>query len=144
MSDLALFTEKNEVLAKIDPASYGTAQNTGWASLSTHGRAVAVMQVGLIAATGTLDFKLQQAKDSGGTGAKDIPGKAITQLADAADNVVRVIEIKTDEMDVSGGFTHIRAVATPATAASLLSVVILGCAPAYEPVSQPAYVAVTN
>jgi hypothetical protein len=76
--DTEKYTENIEPLAKIDPASYNSAQNTGYVSAAGHRRFVAMMQVGAIASTGTLDFKLQMAKDGSGTGVTDITGKAIT------------------------------------------------------------------
>lgn len=142
--DTMLFSEENEVVAKIDPASYNSAQNTGYILANKHSRYVFIMQIGLIASTGTLDFKLQQSQDGSGTGLKDISGKAITQMIDTADNKVRIIELRTDELDITNGFVYIRGLVTPATAASLLSVVVLGINPRQKPVAIHADLAVVN
>lgn len=144
MSDTVLFSEGNEVLAKIDPASYNSAQSTAWIKLDKHSRAIAIIQIGLIAATGTFNAKLEQATDGSGTGAKDITGKAITAMADTADNKVRMIELRSDELDVAANFFWFRLTLTPATAASLASAVVIGCNPFYRPVTIHADLAVTN
>jgi hypothetical protein len=130
--DTQLFSEVAEVLAKLDPASQTTAQVSGWISFANHRRIVAIIQNGLIASTGTLDAKLQMAKTSGGGSAADIPGKAITQLADTVDNKLIMIEIKSDEIPET--YTHIQLSVTPATAASLVSFVVLGLEPRFSPV----------
>lgn len=140
---IVLFTESHSLLAKIDVASYNSAQNMAWTSLANHGRFVALVIVGAMTATGTLDAKLQMAKDSSGTGAIDITGKAITQMLAASDsNKVRAIELKIDE--ITDTYTHVRLVLTPATAASICGAVLIGTAPHYKPVSRPAWLAVTN
>lgn len=130
--DTQLFKETVEVLAALPPASQTTAQVSGWISFANHRRIVCIIQNGLITSTGTLDAKLQMAKTSGGGSAADITGKAITQLADTADNKLMMIEIKSDEMPDT--YTHIQLSVTPATAASLISFVVLGLEPRYSPV----------
>jgi hypothetical protein len=130
--DTVLFSEAVEVLAKLDPASQTTAQNSGYISAANHRRIVAIVQNGLIAATGTLDAKWQIAKDGSGTGVIDLTGKAMTQLADTVDNKLVMLEVKSDE--IPDTYTHLRLVVTPATAASLLSFVVLGLEPRYKPV----------
>jgi hypothetical protein len=42
--------------------------------------------LGVLGAAATVDAKLQQATDTSGTGAKDISGKAITQLVKASND----------------------------------------------------------
>ena len=62
--------------------------------------------------------KLQQAKDAAGTGAKDITGKAITQLTQAGgdgDEIV-TIPLRAEEIDIANAFTHIRVQVTTAVA----------------------------
>jgi hypothetical protein len=94
-------------------------------------------------ATGTVDAKLQMAKDVSGTGAIDIPGKAITQMLAASDgSKIRMIDLKSDE--IPDTYTHIRLVLTAATAASLVGAVLFGEAANYRPVSKPAYLTTFN
>ena len=142
-TDNMLISEHLQILAKIDAASYTVAQNMAWTSAAGNGRFAALIQVGAMTATATLDAKLQMAKDASGTGAIDIPGKAITQMLAASDsNKLRMIELKSDE--ITDTYTHIRLVLTPATAASIVGAVLLGEAANYRPVPKPAYLAVTN
>lgn len=144
MSSTALWSEKNQVLAAVYPASHTTAQETSRVKADGHNKFVAILHVGAIAATGTLDFKLRQHNAASSGTSKDITGKAITQLTASDDDKYRIIELDVTELDVAGGFDWITAVATPATAAAICGVTLIGCDPHYAPVSQLASVAVTN
>ena len=122
----AKISEQATVLATIDPVSTSTTVTTGWVSAGNHERFLAMIQTGTMGASGTLDAKLQQATDSSGTSAKDITGKAITQILKAAgDNKQALINLRCDEMDISGGFGYFRLSVTAGTAASLVSGAIL-------------------
>jgi hypothetical protein len=142
MRDTELFSEGHEIIGRISPQSSSTAQNTGYLALGKHSRYVAIIQIGATAATATVDAKLQYALDGSGTGVTDITGKAITQILAATDDVDRMIELRTDELPE--GATHIRLVVTCATAASLISAVVLGVSPYYKPVTIPTTLVVTN
>lgn len=144
MLESIMFSEQVEILTGLHSISQAAGVDGAWVKADKHTRIVALLDVGLIAAGGTLDFKLQQANTAGGGGAKDITGKAITQMADTADNKWRIIELLTSELDVSNGFAWVRFVLTPATAASLVSVVLLGVDPKYSPVTVHADLVVTN
>jgi len=83
---------------------------------------------------GTWDCKLQEATDSSGTGAADLTGKTITQLSATDDNKQAVISI--DRSELSAGFTHVAAVATPTGGtANLCAVLIVGALNRYKPVA---------
>lgn len=142
--DTMLWHEMNEVLGYVAPASQTTAQTPTRIKVDGHYRVVALLLGGLIAAGGTLDFKIEQANAASGGTVKAIPDKAITQLVDTNDNVIRAIELRTDELDTTNGFDWIVVTATPAVAASLLSILVLGVDPKYAPVTQPAYFAAVN
>lgn len=144
MFESELFTERIEVLAKIDPASYASAQATARIKADKHTRYVAMLNVGAIASTGTLDFKIEQANAASGGTVKAIDGKVITQLIDTDDNKIRIIELLTSELDVNNGFNWILVTATPATAASILGVLVLGVDPKYVPVTKQSYLTVNN
>lgn len=132
------FSEGAALLTSISPVSAVAANTPVWVDTSLYPRLVAKLKVGLIAAGGTLDMKLQQATSAAGANAKDIAGKAIVQLADTADNVDRWIELRTEELDVDGGFRYVGCLVTPAVAAALISMEILGFSTVrYEPVTQP-------
>ena len=141
--DNMLISEHLGVLAQLVPVSSSTAQNMAWTSCSGYGRFMVLIMVGAMTATGTLDAKLQMATDSSGTGAIDIPGKAITQMLAASDgSKIRLIDLKSDELGAT--YTHIRLVLTAATAASVVAAVLLGDAANYRPVTKPAFVTAFN
>lgn len=84
----------------------------------------------------TVDAKLQQATDSGGTGAKDVTGKAITQLlAAGGNNRQAIIEARDTDLDVNNGFAYVRLSITVGTAASLIQALLLGTNPIFVPAS---------
>eukprot|EP01041_Mallomonas_annulata_P037122 gene37122-60363_t len=77
-------SELLSVLATIDPASQAAgAASTGWVPVANYFGFLALVQTGMLGTSATVDAKLQQALDSSGTGAKDISGKAITQIVKA-------------------------------------------------------------
>lgn len=134
MSYTQRLTEVLNPVAGIHPASYSTAQSTSWISASLYQRFFAYIKTGLIAGGGTFNAKFEQATNSSGGSAKDVTSKAITQLADTGDNLRMGIELRTEELDVTGGFDYIRLTVTP-TAATLISADIFAFEAAYEPVS---------
>ena len=78
------FTEQYQLAAVEFPDSAGAGTlNGAWLSMRDFHRAFFMLLVGDIVATGTVDFLLQQATDTAGTGVKAIAGKAITQLTQA-------------------------------------------------------------
>jgi hypothetical protein len=122
------------LLATIDPVSQAAATvTTGWVSLADIDRLLGILQTGVMGASATIDAKLQQAKDSGGTGAKDITGKAITQILKATgDNKQALINLNQSDLDVAGGFYYVRLSITVGVAASQIAASLLGL-PSYEP-----------
>jgi hypothetical protein len=110
---------------------------TGWLDMSKFDKIMAVIDAGVLGANATLEAKIQQATSVGGAGAKDIAGKAITQLtkAGADDNKWAVINLQGDDLDVTGGVRFVQLSLTVATAASLLSALVLGFTPRYAPAS---------
>ena len=126
-------SELLSVLATIDPASIAAGTvTTGWVSAANHHNLLAVIQTGALGTAATLDAKLQQAGDSSGTGAKDISGRALTQIVKASgDNKQALINLRPEELDVNGGFAYVRLSLTVGTAASLASAQLLGVNPRY-------------
>lgn len=129
-------SEMLTILATLDPASQaaGTA-TTGWISVANHHGLMASVQSGALGASATLDAKFQQALDSSGTGAKDITGKAITQLTQAASGSNRqvLINLKPEELDTVNGFGFVRLSLTVGVAPSLTSAQLIGVNPRYAP-----------
>ena len=123
------------VLATIDPVSQGAgAVSTGYVAVKNHETLLALIQTGVMGASGTLDAKIQQAQDSGGTGVKDVTGKAIVQILKAAgDNKQALINFRPGDLDTANNFTHVRLTLTVGTAASLVGAALLSLAPRYEP-----------
>jgi hypothetical protein len=129
-------TELLSVLATIDPSNQasGTA-TTGWISVANYHGLLAEVQTGALGTSATLDAKLQQALDSTGTGAKDITGKSITQLTQAASGSNRqvLINVKPEELDTVNGFGFVRLSVTVGVAASMTTAQLIGVNPRYAP-----------
>ncbi len=125
-------SEQLSILATLDPGNQATgAANTGWVPLNTHHGLLALVQTGALATGATVDAKLQQALDISGSGAKDVAGKAITQLSQANNgaNCQALINLRPEELDVNNGFAYVRLVVTVATAAANTSAQLLGVNP---------------
>jgi len=128
-------SEMLAILATIDPASQsaGTA-TTGWVSVANHHGLLAVVQTGVLGTLATVDAKLQQAIDSSGAGAKDVAGRAITQIVKATgDNKQALINLKPEELDTLNGFGFIRVALTVGVAASITGAQLLGVNPRFAP-----------
>jgi hypothetical protein len=124
------------VLATIDPASLAVGTvTTGWLSVANFHALVASIETGALGTSATLDAKLQQALDSSGTSAKDITGKAITQLTQAGGGSAKqvLINVKPEELDTVNGFGFVRLSITVGVAASLAGAQVLGVNPRYAP-----------
>lgn len=93
------------------------AKNSGWISAKDLLRIYAIVGVGTLGSSATVDAKIQQATDSSGTGAKDITGKAITQLTAANQQVG--INLSADDFDAANSFNYFQVSITVAVAASV-------------------------
>lgn len=129
--------EQLSILGTIDPVSQAAGSvTTGWLSAAQHERFMALVQTGVLGAAATVDAKLQQATDSSGTGAKDVTGKAITQIVKATgDNKQALINLRAEELDMANGFTYFRLSITVGTAASLVGASVMGGVPKNMPAS---------
>lgn len=127
-------SEQLAVLEVIDADAYtANTYTTGWIDMSTVEAILACIAVGDLGTNATVDAKLEQATDSGGSGAKDITGKAITQLTDAGSdsNKQALINCRANELDVNNNFTHARLSVTVAVATSDAAAFVLGMYPRY-------------
>lgn len=124
----AKVSEQLAVLATIDPVSQAAGTvTTGWIAAANFERFMALIQTGTLGASATVDAKLQQATDSSGTSAKDVTGKAITQIVKASgDNKQVEINLRADELDMNNSFSYFRLSLTVGTAASLVSAAVFG------------------
>lgn len=139
MSDVrSLPSELCALVGSIDPdANAAGALSTAWVAAKNFESFMAVVMAGTLGTSATLDFKLQQATDGSGTGAKDISGKAITQLTEAGsdDDKQAIINLRTEELDVTNGFDFVRATMTTAVATSDSAALLFGVNPVYGPAS---------
>lgn len=136
MNTNVLPSDRAPVVGVIDPDAYAAATyTTGWVSMVEFESIMAVVMAGDLGASATVDAKLEQASDSSGTGAKDITGKAITQLTKAGtdDNKQAVINCRSEELDVDNDFTHVRLSVTVGTAACDMGAFVLGLDARYQP-----------
>lgn len=123
----ARFTELYQFENSQAPADKGTGTHTGdWLDMSDAYRGIAILRTGAMTTDSTVDAKLEQAKDSAGTGAKDL-GKAITQLtqADGDGDSLVAIEIEPGDIDVDNGFRYVRWSIEVGTASSVISAFIV-------------------
>lgn len=141
----SLVSERVAVVGVIDPdANAAGTLTTGWISMAKYGALLAVIMAGDLGVSATIDAKLQQAQDASGTGAKDITGKAITQLTQAGtdkSNKQAMINVRAEELDRNNGFTHVRLSMVTATATSDSGALVLGLDSRYGPPDQGTSVA---
>lgn len=125
------------VLDTIDPVSQAAGTvTTGWIKADKFNNFLAILNTGTLGASATVDAKIQQASDSGGTGAKDVTGKAITQIVKASgDNKQALINLRGAELDTNGGFSYFRLSVTVGTAASLIAANVVGINARFAPAS---------
>lgn len=131
-------SDRAAVAGVIDPdvTAAGTV-TTAWIDMADFQSIMAIILAGTLGSSATVDAKLEQATDSSGTGAKDITGKAITQLTDGGSDSDKqaVINCFADDLDLENGFTHARLSVTVATATSDVGAVVLGMDARVEPAS---------
>lgn len=122
------------VAINADSFAIGT-RNSAFVSLALYHRAWLFLNVGDMVATATLDVMLRQGTTAAGGGTKAIAGKAITQLTQAGGdgNQLLCIELKTEELDVDGGFEFVSIRDTVAAAAVEFSAVLFGTVPRFAP-----------
>lgn len=137
-------SELMTVVGKIDPQSANnTTKATDYVDLSKFQEVLFVLQVGAIDAV--IDFKLQEATDSSGTGLQDVSGKAITQLTAGDDNKIVLINFRADELTVASGYRYVRGLATLGNgSAQLVAAVALGVLPRFGPASDSKLAAVAQ
>ena len=130
------------VVGSIDPDANGTGDiDTGWVPIKDFAAFMAIIQAGDLGSSATLDAKLQHASSSGGAGAEDITGKAITQLTQAGtdSNKQAIINLRPEECVgaalsfKSGTSTHVRLRVTVGTATSDAGALLLGILPKLQP-----------
>lgn len=127
-------TDRAAVVGVLNPLSQSAgARSTGWVSLVDFASVMAILQVGVLGSSATVDAKIEQATSAAGAGAKDVTDKEITQLTQAGTDADKqaIINVAQRDLDIANGFTHVRLTVTVATAACLTSAVLLGMDPRY-------------
>lgn len=133
-----LLSEYAAVVGVVDPdATAASTVTSSWIPAKNYDRYLAIVMAGTLGSSATVDAKLEQATDSSGTGAKDVTGKAITQLTDAGSDSDKqaLINLDVEELDVENDFDHFRLSVTVATATSDIGAVVLGSCPRIAPAS---------
>lgn len=135
-------SSRTAIAGVVDPVDGTGTVTSGWVSVADYYNLMAIIAVGTLGASATVDAKIEQATDSSGTGAKDVTGKVITQLTQAGSDADKqaVIDMSHDDMDVDNSFTHARLSITVATADSPVAGILLGMDARNQPVTQPAAV----
>lgn len=104
MAKTQLPTDEMALVGVIDPdASPAATYTTAWVNMGEFNRLLAVIMVGQMNASATIDAKIEQATDDTGTGAKDLAGSAITQLSQAGtddSDKQALIQCFADDLDL--------------------------------------------
>jgi len=114
-------SQRIALVGVIDPDAYTAATyTTAWISAASAGAFMAMVSVGTMAATSTINAKFEQATNVSGAGAKDITGKAIVELTAAGTDSDKqaIINLRPAELDIENAFTHFRLAMVVAAAAS--------------------------
>ena len=124
----AKLSELFSVLGVVNPVSQAVGTVTsGWIPVANHERFLVLIQTGVLGASATVDAKLQQATDASGANAKDVTGKAVTQIVKATgDNKQSLINLRAEELDTNGGFGFVQLSITVGAAASQVGALVLG------------------
>ena len=130
-------SEVAAVVGVIDPDAYtANTYTSGYISMKLFRRFMALIAVGDMTTSATLDAKLIAYADASGTSPADITGSAITQLTEAGGDSNKQVVINLDTQSLAdSGKTHFRLSVTTAAAAVDFGAVVLGFDPLYGPAS---------
>ena len=127
------FSEGVELLQKIDPISVSVQTNgAAYVPIAKFYRLVAKFNTGVITATGTVTFRVAQAQDAAGTGAKVLKTD-VGLVATTDNNKARWIEILGEEFDIANKFAFARLEIVAATAAGVYYAELLGYTERFQP-----------
>ena len=130
-------SEKVALVGRIEPQlAVPATYLSGAVDLSKFESIMAIVDVGTMVATSTVNAKLVQAVTSGGS-YKDVTGKSITALTAAGvdDNKQAIINCRAEELDIANGYRFVKLSATVAVANTGLAGTVLGHNPKYGPAS---------
>ena len=128
------------VVGTVDPDAYAPAAlSSDWVDMGDYDQLLVVVMTGaLTSGSSTIDAKLQEATSAAGAGAKDISGKAITQVAAASpptDDQQFIINLRAAELDKDNKFRYVKLILTVGAGAADCGAVLLGVKARYEPAS---------
>jgi hypothetical protein len=132
-------TERVAVLAALNPISQSaSASATGYVDCSKFRRLLAVVQVGVLGSSATVDAKLTAGTTSSGGSTVDIT-PAITQLTQAGTDANKQVLINLDTAKLQTltpgtNYRYVKLTVTVGTADSLTAALILG----FDPINGPA------
>lgn len=132
MSSGAKAVELVGLVGAVDPGALTVGTYTSaWAAAKHWEQFVAIVNTGTLGSAAVVNAKLEQATSSGGAGAKDIPGKAISAFTHAGSksNKQALVNLRTAELDVNDGFQFVRLSLTVTGATSGVSGLLLGVSP---------------
>lgn len=132
------------VVGVIDPdLNTAGTYTTAWVDMGIFQGLQSIILAGALGTGATLDAKLEQATDDSGTGVKDVPDKAITQLTEAGGDSDKqvIINCFPEELDINNDYSHVRLSVTIANASSDSCAVVLGHYARYQPQTAIASVA---
>lgn len=138
MSYTERFTETHDYLGGLPPtvtvnAAVG-AHPTGWMNMADYHRLFVFIDIGEPAVGATIDVAVWQATSAAGAGAVVMPLKAPNQItvADVGEHVG--IELRTEELNVTGGFSFVQVIATVGVDVYVYSLTVWGIISRYEAV----------
>lgn len=126
------FSEVWALLAEIQGSAASTEQNTGYVSLANYHRAV--VMICPISLGSDLDVDLEQGTTTAGAGAKTVDSGNKDITVASTDTAPSIIELRTEELDVTNSFDCLNVEVTP-TVASYFWVGLWGGVPRFAPVS---------
>lgn len=122
-------SDKAHLVGVVDPdALTAAAHSTGWVKASDYQQFLAIIAVGTLGASATVNAKIEQATDGSGTGVKDVTGKAITELTQAGSDSDKqaMINFTPEDLDRDNDFDYVRLTVTVGVATSDGGAVLLG------------------
>lgn len=127
-------SEAVAVVACIDPDAYATGEQTSdWVDMADFERVLFIVQVGTMASSSTVDFKVQQSTVSAGSNPIDITGKLITQLTEAGTDSDKQVLVEVRQDELTAGYRYIAGILTVGAAASDSGVIAIGGNPTFGP-----------
>jgi len=129
-------TDRVAVLGAIDPDAYSNAAyETAWIDVELFGRVQALIMVGTLGSSATVDAKFRYNSIASDSGAADVSGAAITQLTQAGTDSDKQAIINLNVDNLPEGAKFVKLIVTIGTAASDMGAVVLGFDPRYSPAS---------